>query len=87
MKRKPVHIETTDEEYDNGGWISHTFTVNRAHYFLPHTPYAPFWELMEDKDEEFVTIAVGPDACKQWLASHGIHGVVSSQSIAHIERI
>ncbi len=78
--QKPIHVAIEDEGFADGRWVSHYFTIGTKSYFLPHTPEAPYWELMRDMGEaaggEYRTVAVGTAAVRRWLHAHNVHGIL-----------
>ena len=66
-----------DEGIDNGGFAVYRFSLNKKTYRMEHTlSYRPSWTLDMETSTGYLSVAVGRDAVKQWLASHGITGIL-----------
>jgi len=71
-KAPKVHLDKGTHPDD---WDSYTFKIGKSSYFLPHTRRLPYWELMLDDNEEYVSVASGAANVKAWLDSHGVKGI------------
>ncbi len=72
-----VRMIYEDEGIDNGGFAVYRFSLNKKTYRIEHTlSHSPYWALDMETSTDYIAIAVGPDAVKQWLQSNGIIGIV-----------
>ena len=76
-EREPIIPEREQEV----GLVSYSFTIGEKTYFLPHTPEAPFWEVMEDLGDEYRTVCHGVRAVATFVRKNNIQNILVNNQL------